>query len=81
MAAGSLPSPGKVVDGQEIGPCVDENCNHIDCAKTREMSGMLCAVCNLPIGYETPFYNVSPEDTTRRVNRLAHAVCWEDRQV
>jgi len=54
MASMCLPKPGKVVDGEEIGPCV-EPCQHKDCALTRAMAAAICPKCGKPIGYETPF--------------------------
>ncbi len=55
MAAGRLPSPGKVVRGTEIGPCV-EPCAHTDCAATRATAAALCKWCGKPIGYETGYF-------------------------
>lgn len=64
MAAGILQPPGL-----EHGPCAVP-CNHIDCAKTREMAATQCHMCGKLIGYETRFYS--------RGNTFAHAVCLED---
>jgi hypothetical protein len=64
MAASTLPEPGKVVRGEEIGPCKDV-CEHTDCATTRRMAAADCAICGKPIGYETRFYNSNPEDNLR----------------
>jgi hypothetical protein len=69
MAAGTLPTPGKIVNGMEIGPCVNESCVHLDCAKTRNMATMECPYCDKPIGYETPFYMDG--------DQLMHALCHE----
>lgn len=55
MAYYTLPSPGKVVNGEEIGPCVGA-CEHKDCAQTRAQAAQSCLVCGEAIGYETPFY-------------------------
>lgn len=68
MAAGTLPSPGKVVNGEEIGPCVG-GCEHKDCAQTREGAASPCWVCGGPIGYEHPFVQ------RNGWKELAHEVC------
>lgn len=71
MAAGTIPEPGKVVRGVEIGPCVDD-CDHTDCKQSREMAETECPICGDAIGYETPFYD--------RDGVLVHAACAEDQQ-
>lgn len=71
MAASTLPEPGKVVRGTEIGPCVDP-CEHTDCAQTREMAASICRFCNEPIGYEVRFYT-DPDNK----EHLVHALCLE----
>lgn len=75
MAAGTLPSPGKIVNGNEIGPCV-EPCQHTDCAATRAMAAAICSRCADPIGYETRFYALGT--TPAGVRCYAHAACEED---
>lgn len=72
MAASSLPEPGKVVRGTEIGPCVN-SCKHTDCAQTRAMAESICRFCDKPIGYEISFYNDKQGDK----DSLVHAVCLE----
>lgn len=62
MASGFLPTPGKVVDGETIGPCVVV-CEHVDCLQTRAMAATKCRECGKPIGYETAFV----QDTTTPV--------------
>ena len=69
MAAGTLPSPGKIVNGLEIGACIDEGCGHTDCECTRNQAASLCPLCNQPIGYETRIYN--------HKGTLNHADCLE----
>ncbi len=56
MAFGTLPAPGKIVRGEEIGPCI-EPCKHLDCAATRKMADSHCPICRRQIGYEMPFYS------------------------
>lgn len=68
MAAGFLPSPGKVVNGREIGPCVSP-CQHRDCESTRDLAAKLCSECGQPIGYETGFYQDGTWTT------LTHQMC------
>lgn len=65
MAAGRLPAPGT-----EFGPCA-EDCKHIECKQTRDMSGEECHYCTARIGYEVRFYQL-PDKT------LVHARCHED---
>ncbi len=69
MAAGTIPTPGKVVNGLEIGPCINEKCKHIDCAEIRQMAAWRCDYCFKEIGYETRFYKVD--------GQLVHADCHE----
>jgi hypothetical protein len=40
-----------------LGPCVDD-CAHIDCAATKAQAASLCSVCDKPIGYDVPVYDV-----------------------
>jgi hypothetical protein len=68
MAAGYLPAPGKIVRGEEVGPCVDP-CEHRDCADTRRMAEMICPHCGEQIGYEIGFYQDGTWTT------LEHALC------
>ena len=63
-----LPKPGT-----KVGPCVDE-CEHIDCAKTRAMAESKCSICGEEIGYEQGFY---AEDGER--GELVHAVCAQEK--
>ncbi len=64
MAAGTISKPG-----DQYGPCLDENCEHTDCAASRAQAATLCGSCGKPIGYEHLFY--------QRDNWvvLVHAVC------
>jgi hypothetical protein len=56
--------------GTEFGPCQDD-CQHTDCAATREMATSKCTICGEPIDYETKFYQEEP-------GKYAHALCvWE----
>ena len=67
MAAGVMPAPGT-----EYGPCEDE-CQHRDCAATRERAAFICRYCGEPIGYDTRFYIEG-----RPIDLLAvHALCAE----
>lgn len=68
MAPGQLPKPGT-----EPGPCVP-TCDHRDCAATRRMAAALCVHCSKTIGYETSFYNVTP-DGEPAWSKLAHFAC------
>ncbi len=70
MAYALLASPGKVVNGIEIGPCVEE-CVHIDCAQTRTQAAKVCHFCGKPIGYETEFQKDNED-------RLVHFWCAVD---
>jgi hypothetical protein len=65
MAASRLPAPGT-----KYGPCI-EDCDHIDCQKTRSMAATRCRWCAWPIGYRQDFYQVGED--------LAHASCEERR--
>lgn len=65
MAAGRLPKPGT-----EYGPCAVE-CNHIDCAHTREDAKCVCRICAKPIGYDVRYYDEGKRD-------LVHALCLEN---
>lgn len=73
MASSALPEPGKIVRGEEIGPCV-EPCEHRDCAETRRMAESICSICGQEIGYETRFYREPDQDSP---NKLVHAICLE----
>jgi hypothetical protein len=55
-------------------------CSHTDCAQTRQMAEAMCHYCSKPIGYDTPFYDVSPPGQPGGPMhwRLAHASCHED---
>ncbi len=79
MAAGSFAEPGKVINGEEIGPCVDEQCGHIDCTDTRKKAAMRCEICGEPIGYETLFYNIRPKVFVSGQDEFhpVHARCYE----
>ena len=55
MAAISWAAPGAIVNGEEVGPCV-EPCEHRDCALTRADALKPCKDCGDPIGYERLFY-------------------------
>lgn len=72
MASGFLPTPGKVVDGEPIGPCV-EPCEHTDCAQTLKMAATECFFCSQPIGFETAF--VDFDVTGKGVYCLCHTAC------
>jgi hypothetical protein len=64
MAAGILPKPGS-----KAGPC-RKNCQHIDCAETRERASSQCLYCRLPIGYDVRVY--------QHGDYTVHARCHED---
>ncbi len=66
MAASQLPPPGS-----KFGPCETE-CQHRDCACTRDMAAQLCRFCGKQIGYEVAFYN-----DPCLGEHLVHAVCLE----
>ena len=70
MAAISIPHPGKVVNGVEIGPCINP-CHHIDCASIRRVSETPCGLCGEPIGYDINYF---AGDTG-----LEHARCLYDK--
>jgi len=72
MAAGQLPRPGS-----EFGPCLTEECGHIDCGQTREMAKQECRYCRKPIGYDRRFYILPSEQNATR-GELVHATCHED---
>ena len=69
-----LPKPGEKDQrtGEELGPCIDENCGHRDCACTRERAERICLVCGEPIGYDRPFY--FEED-----GALTHFACYHQK--
>ena len=62
----ALPYPGKVVRGNEIGPCRDE-CQHTDCKCIRVQAATACSECGQPIGYETLFQSIK--------GKLRHRIC------
>ena len=64
-----LPKPGT-----KTGPCKDE-CEHIDCAKTRSMAESMCSICDEEIGYERAFYASDDEPDV-----LDHAVCAQEKE-
>jgi hypothetical protein len=43
--------------GTDTGPCA-QPCEHTDCKATREQADAACALCLVPIGYETKFVNL-----------------------
>jgi hypothetical protein len=56
--------------GTEYGPCADE-CQHIDCAKSRSDAASKCRICNEPIGYGNEIYFEK--------SSLVHATClWRE---
>lgn len=60
MAINHLPAPGKKISdgpfaGEQVGPCLEENCEHSDCETTRQMAASICRFCGEAIGYETAF--------------------------
>ena len=71
MAPGTLPTPGKMDNGEMIGPCLEE-CIHIDCVMTKKMAASKCANCGEVIGYEVLFFT-NPDKS------LVHNVCEGDR--
>lgn len=80
MAAGAIAEPGTA-----LGPCADD-CQHTDCAANRRSASTFCAICERPIGYDTPFYRtevrgVDGEDVSHdaagKAYTLTHAVCLE----
>lgn len=82
MAAGILPKPGT-----NYGPC-ERACAHIDCNCTRRMAKAPCGICGKRIGYDTPFYERSPQAGDRpevklllgqdKPTVLEHALCAEE---
>lgn len=47
-----IDKPGTVAqDGFRRGPCLDENCGHVECMAKRDLVGKICCVCNEKIGY------------------------------
>lgn len=55
----------------------DDKCEHKDCAETRRMAGLKCAICDEEIGYDNGFY-------TRDFNNdiLVHTLCaWEEAEI
>lgn len=54
--------------GTEWGPCEGE-CEHRDCAATRENATKICRICDKPIGYENKFCG---DDTP---GELVHWLC------
>lgn len=76
MAAGVLSAPGTA-----YGPC-EGDCQHRDCALTREMATLECIHCDEPIGYGVRFYEVDRFRThslAPLTRVLAHALCEERR--
>ena len=75
MAWSTLAAPGKVLDGEEVGPCVLP-CTHRGCATTRALAAVVCRLCGGPIGYETRFY-LDPqfEEGFAPFAHLVHARC------
>ena len=70
MAVSILPAPGT-----EYGPCESE-CQHRDCAQTRQMATEVCRFCDKPIGFGVSFYD-DPEKPDSNVSGLVHAICLE----
>lgn len=58
----------------QYGPCGDPQCEHHDCREVRKMASCVCGYCNEPIGYESPFYDISDQGEWI----LVHAACLED---
>lgn len=75
MAAIGLSAPGT-----EYGPCL-EDCQHIDCAATREKAAVICPDCREPIGYDRPFYLDVGEHDDADWTKLAHATCMARRSI
>lgn len=76
MAAGILAGPGT-----EAGPC-EGDCQHTDCAATREMAEAECVWCDEPIGYGVRFYEVDRfkhHSLGPTIRVYAHALCVERR--
>ena len=73
MAASFLPKPGS-----PHGPCRPTRkvpmCSHVDCAATRSIADSECHYCPHVIGYDTAFYDVTP-DAPVGVKVYAHATC------
>jgi hypothetical protein len=63
MGAPKLPAIG--TDG---GPCLDENCNHIECNIIRRMATRKCVYSGNAIGCEITFYGLCD-------HQYAHAEC------
>ncbi len=70
MAAGTISKPG-----DQYGPCLDESCEHTDCAASRKQAATRCNICGEAIGYERLFY--------QRDNWtiLEHAPCKENKRL
>ena len=65
MAYGILPQAGT-----DLGPCMDEDCGHIDCDETRRQARSECRLCGDVIGYGRRF-NVDSE----RPGGFVHWAC------
>jgi hypothetical protein len=56
--------------GRKLGPCINENCGHRDCAELRHMAGQTCPICQNKIGYARTF-SLVPDET----KVIAHHFC------
>ena len=73
MAALPFPAPGT-----EYGPCVDEQCGHVDCDCTRKSAACICRICKKPIGYDSPCFDEwydNGADPKQRRDFFVHGLC------
>jgi len=71
MTIASYPRPGKLSpSGEEVGPCLNENCGHDYCEYIRTQTAMRCNHCTEALGYEINFYNIE--------GHFVHAACFEE---
>lgn len=70
MAASYLAAPGT-----DAGPCAEE-CQHTDCAETRQWAAQPCFYCQEAIGYERGFY--SQPRSAGGPFPLSHSTCYQE---
>jgi hypothetical protein len=63
----AIPAPGKIINGIEVGPCL-EQCKHTDCEEMRSDAESICEICDMPLGYD---YNI----TMASNGEYVHFVC------
>ncbi len=64
--------------GAPYGPCFNERCAHRDCAASRALVVLPCAICKSDIGYDRNYYIYETNDG--RISDAAHASCVHDEQ-